>query len=113
LELKVYYSKNYVETELYEDAGDGYGYKNKAFSVTQFGLKQLEDELILSRFIDRMTYESSPTWATNTDFEVHFYGVPFAVSAVLVDGQNVDFQLVGTVYSLKIDKGFHEISLLP
>jgi alpha-glucosidase len=113
LELKVFYSKNYVETELYEDAGDGYGYKDKAFSVTQFGLKQLEDELILSRFIDRMTYESSPTWATNTDFEVHFYGVPFAVSAVLVDGQNVDFKLVGTVYSLKIDKGFHEISLLP
>jgi alpha-glucosidase len=112
LELKVFYSNNYVETEFYEDEGEGFGYKNKAFSVTQFGLKRLEEELILSRFIDRLTYDSSPDWATKTDFDVRFYGVPFVVSSVLIDGQNVDFQLVDGIYCVKAGYNFNEISLM-
>jgi alpha-glucosidase len=112
IELKVFYSDNYVETEFYEDAGEGFGYKNKAFSVTIFGLKRLDEELILSRFIDRSTYESSPNWASNTNFDVRFYGVPFVVKSATIDGQTVDFQLINGVYCIHATSKFHEISLL-
>ena len=68
--------------------------------------------MILSRFIDRLTYESSPDWATKTNFEVRFYGVPFVVQSVMIDGQSIDFQLIDTVYFVKANATFNEISLI-
>ena len=112
LELKVYYSETYCETELYEDDGEGYGYKNKAFSVTAFGVSGNENECILSRFIDRLNYNSAPDWETYTGFDVYFYGVPFVVNSVLIDGQSDDFQLIGDVIRVKLKHKFNEINLM-
>jgi alpha-glucosidase len=111
LELNVYYSDIYSETELYEDAGEGFEYKNKAFSVTEFGVIGYENEFILSRFTDRINYESAPDWETKAGFEVNIYGIPFIVNSAFVDGEPIDFQLVGTVYKIKVDYKFNEISL--
>jgi alpha-glucosidase len=113
LELKVYYSPKYSETELYEDAGEGFDYKEKAFSVTTFSLSNSKEEVILSRFIDRLNYESSADWATKMGFDIQFYGMPFTVGSVLVDGQSVDFQLIGTICTVKISGKFNEIVLGP
>ena len=112
LELNVYYSPTYTETELYEDAGEGMDYKNKAFSVTVFSVSSTEDEMILSRFVDRETYASSPNWSSKTGFDIQFYGIPFVVSAVEIDGQNVDFEVVANVYRVKIDGAFNEVVLV-
>jgi alpha-glucosidase len=112
LALKVFYSTQFVESELYEDAGEGFDYrKSKAFSVTQFSVSSTEDSFILSRYIDHTAYESDKNWATKSGFEVEFIGVPFAVKSVEIDGEVVDFQLVGTVYHVKVEGKFHEIIL--
>jgi alpha-glucosidase len=112
LELTVFYSENFKETALYEDDGEGFGYKNKAFSVTQFSVSTSENSFILSRFIDRINYESSAEWTTKTGFELRFVGIPFVVKSVLVDGEVVDFQLVEGVYLVSVTKKFNEVILM-
>jgi alpha-glucosidase len=111
LELTIFYSENFKETALYEDEGEGFGYKNKAFSVTQFSVSTTEDSLILSRFVDRINYDSSAEWTTKAGFELRFVGLPFVVKSVLVDGEYVDFQLVDGVCLVNVAKAFNEIIL--
>jgi alpha-glucosidase len=112
LTLKVYFSNNYTETELYEDAGEGYDFKkSKAFSVTQFSVSNSEDAFILSRFVDHEVYDSDKNWSSKSGFEIEFIGVPFVVNTVEIDGEVVDFQLVGTVYKVNVDYKFHEVVL--
>ncbi len=113
LELKVYFSNKFVETELYEDDVEGFNYKkNKAFSVTLFSVSTIENEFILNRFIDRINFDSNKNWSTKTGFNIYFYGIPFPINSVLVDGQLVDFQLVGNAVNVKIGMSFNEISLI-
>ena len=77
-----------------------------------FSVSSTADEVILSRFVDRETYESSPNWTSKTGFDIQFLGIPFVVNTVEIDGQSVDFEAVANVCRVRVEGVFNEIVLV-
>jgi len=88
LELRVYYSgANTVESQLYVDEGEGYGYQKKQYSISTFTTSGTENEMRISQ---KTEGKYSPNY---TYYELKLIGLPFEVKECLYKGEGIRFEM--------------------
>lgn len=109
LELKVYHSDKPATSQLYEDAEDGWGYKNGEYRLTNFEYRYDRDPNKITLSASR---EGSYTPAYDT-FTISFTGLPFEPTSAAFDKQEVELQKSGSQkrssYQIKISADFKEL----
>ncbi len=86
LTLDVYYKKGKENSELYEDANDGYDYKKGRFSLRHFNLLGKDSELIIQQ------YKSGKFITTYKTFKIKLHGVPFKINKIQIDNNEIAFE---------------------
>ena len=105
LDLKVFYTKETEYSELYEDSGDGYGYRLGEFSLSFFEVKGTPKSLILSKNTEGSFETSYET------IRLVFVGLPFKIKAIRVDGKGFDYKNVEMGVEIIVDKRFEKIEI--
>ena len=106
--LHVYYSKQQHDTYLFEDAGDGYGYKNKQYNIVKFSVKGNKNQI---NIIQKITghYEQSYKW-----YKIIVHGMPFEATEYYVDGKVHKLSprnfALGTI-KFRVNRDFEKIML--
>jgi alpha-glucosidase len=86
LQLDVYYKVGTENSNVYEDAQDGYDYTKGDYSLRNFKLTGKENELIIQQFKDGnfiTTYET---------FKLNLMGLPFKIKAIQIDNETIDLK---------------------
>ncbi|MEN8185850.1 MAG: glycoside hydrolase family 31 protein [Bacteroidota bacterium] len=108
LTLEVYYKKGREMSQLYEDAGDGYDYKKRRYSLRNFNLVGKKDELILQQ------HKSGKYDTSYSQFRINFHGLPFKIDKIEVDNVEIAFEDVkmNGNDSILIPKQFTELHII-
>ncbi len=106
LKLDVYYKNGMEESNVYEDAQDGYDYQKGRFSLRNFKLRGKSDELIINQ------HKQGKFMTTYDSFRINIIGLPFEVNKVEIDNiivslDELDMNKERT--SFKVTKEFSEI----
>jgi alpha-glucosidase len=105
--LEVYYMEGKAESKLYEDESDGYDYTKGMYSHRIFKLSGKEKDLLIQQ------HKSGKYITKCESFELRLIGLPFKVSKIVIDKEEVDLSRLDTKKNtLIIDKGFNEIHLM-
>jgi alpha-glucosidase len=109
LTLHVYYKNGSENSQLYEDEGDGFGYKKEVYSLKDFELTGSEQMVIL-------TQGKKGQWNDTYHYcNVLFYGLPFQPAFCEVDEADVEFEVIeisgNKVYVLTTNNTFQKIIL--
>ena len=86
LTLDVYYKHGKEDSELYEDANDGYDYTQGHYSLKKFNLAGKNNKLII-RIHKRGKYITP-----YSTFKINLFGLPFKVKSIKVDNEYVDLK---------------------
>lgn len=81
--LRAYYKRGVAHSELYQDDGDGYGYRTGQYVRHTFELNGTEHQMVLRQ---RRQGDWKPPYRT---FRVEVIGLPFDAVACRVDGQMI------------------------
>jgi len=108
LTLDVYYKKGKEKSELYEDASDGYDYKKGRYSLRNFTLVGKSDELIIQQ------HKSGKYITTYKFFKLKLHGLPFNVSKIQIDNEEIAFEdvKVNGDNTIIISKDFTELHII-
>jgi alpha-glucosidase len=106
--LHVYFGSRIQDSELYEDAGDGYGYTSKESNVCKF---IITGNINHFKIIQAFTSNYSPSYHF---YKIIIHGLPFLPDEYFLDGKphklsKRNFAL-GTV-KFRVRRGFEEITL--
>jgi alpha-glucosidase len=106
--LEIYYKEGKEDSTLYDDAHDGYDYTKGRYSFRTFKLTGRPNELIIQQHKEGKH---------NTDydnFELHFHGLPFTISKIQIDNENIPLKNLNTngVDSMFIGKNFTQLHLI-
>ena len=86
LTLDVYYKNGKEDSDLYEDADDGYDYTKGRYSLKKFHVAGTDDKLLI-----RMN--KSGTYSTSySTFKINVFGLPFTVKSIKLDNEYVDLK---------------------
>lgn len=106
LALHVYYKEGELTSFLYEDARDGYAYRDGQQNVKEFHVDGKKNLLVLQQHI---TGNFDPEYLY---YNVVVHGLPFKCETLMVDGKVVRLSkknfAVGTI-KIKVDKHFRQI----
>ncbi|NNE56208.1 MAG: DUF5110 domain-containing protein, partial [Flavobacteriales bacterium] len=107
VKLDVYYKLGKENSQLFDDAHDGYDYTKGRFSLRTFKLRGKKTELIIQQ------HKSGKYVTDYQDFELNLFGLPFPVTSVQIDHEIVDTDLdeLNESMKLKVDKNFTEIRI--
>jgi alpha-glucosidase len=111
LTLHVYYKNGKASSQLYEDEGDGFDYKNDNYSLKEYEFIGSEQEVIL-------TQGKKGQWVdTYHTCNVLIYGLPFQPATCSVDDEKMAFKEIeidgNKVYVLTLENTFQKIILTP
>ena len=101
--LRIYCGEGH--STLYEDAGEGYGYREGGYKLRTFITKNEGNSFSIAQEI-RGEYPTS-----YHTFQLSFFGLSFQVSSCRADGQEVAFEQDGAQLQAKVAKGFKEVVL--
>ncbi|MCL6523812.1 MAG: glycoside hydrolase family 31 protein [Thermoflavifilum sp.] len=104
--LEVYYAEQKVESILYEDEGDGYGYRAGQYRLVKFETIGQSHQLHISRKIQGAF---QPAY---TQYYVVCHGLPFAPIEYVVDGMSYKLtarQSSSKVVSIRVPADFQEL----
>jgi alpha-glucosidase len=108
LTLHVYYSKHQNISYVFEDEGDGYGYKNKEYNILKFTVNGSKNQFNIFQTITGH-FESKHKW-----YKIVLHGLPFETEEYYVDGKAHKLSsrnyALGTV-KFKVHRNFEEIVL--
>lgn len=107
--LDVYYKLGKENSEFYEDAHDGYEYRQNIYSLRTFKFTGKEDEIILQQ------HKSGKYSASYTTFKLKFHGLPFKIKKVFFENEEVPIerlQFNAEDQSMIVDKEFSELHLV-
>ncbi len=107
--LNIYYAPYHVNSFLFEDNGDTFGYEQEIYSEKKFETQGNEKSFVIRQFTEGMftpRYES---------YRIKIYGLPFLVARIFVDGKEI--KTIKTVKGKKIIlfdvvKGFESIEIV-
>ena len=105
--LDVYYKNGKESSTLFDDAHDGYDYTKGRYSLRTFKVTGKKNELIIQQ------HKEGKYDAEYQKFKVKFHGLPFTVSRIQVDNEEIsldDVQLNGD-NTMIIDKGFSQLHI--
>ncbi len=105
----IYFKNGKSASQVYEDAGDGFGYVKREYGLKNFEFTGSDNEVQLHQ-------KRSGKWPETYHFcNLLFYGLPFEPKTCLVDGKKTDCETIeisgNTIYVLIIDKVFQEVIL--
>jgi len=108
VELEVYYKEGIEESNLYEDAHDGYDYKKGRYSFRTFKLTGKKNELIIHQ------HKEGKYVTPYSKFKLDLKRLPFIIKTIEVDNQVTELsslKLNGNT-TLVVDKNFSELHLI-
>lgn len=108
VELEVYYKKGIEDSNLYEDAHDGYDYKKGRYSFRTFKLTGKKNELIIQQ------HKEGKYVTPYSKFKLDLKRLPFTIKTIEVDNQVTELstlKLNGNT-TLVVDKNFSELHLI-
>ena len=108
LTLDVYYKEGKEDSQIYEDATDGYDYLKGRYSLRNFNLHGKKNELIIQQ------HKSGKFMTTYETFKLNLHGLPFKITKVEIDNVVIafkDIKLNGD-NSLIIIKEFTELHIM-
>ncbi len=88
LTLDVYYKKGKENSELFEDANDGYDYTKGRYSLRNFKLEGNGKKMTLRQHKQGKFITSYDT------FKINLFGLPFDVKSIKIDNEYVDLKAV-------------------
>ncbi len=106
--LDVYYKMGSENSEVYEDAQDGYDYTKGEYSLRNFKLTGKENELIIQQFKDGNFITSYET------FKLNLMGLPFKIKAIQLDNETIalkDVKMNGN-NTIHVTKDFTTLHIL-
>lgn len=104
LKFDVYYKKGEEESEVYEDAHDGYDYKKGRYSRRTFKLIGKDESLTIQQF------KSGKYITPYEEFELNFIGLPFKVSRIKIDHEEIPLSNLKK-NTLRITKDFTRVKI--
>ena len=106
LTLDVYYKNGKEDSQLYEDADDGYDYTKGRYSLKKFNLAGTKKKLIIR-------IHKTGKYTTNYDtYKINLIGLPFKVNSIKVDNEYVDLKDVSFENNtLVVSKEFTNIQI--
>ncbi len=107
LTLDAYYLKGKEISQLFEDANDGYDYKKGRYSLKEFTLEGTKSKLTVRR---HKQGEFEPEY---TSYKMNVIGLPFEVTRIKVNNEDVSFDEVSfDGSSLILPKDFNNMQLI-
>ncbi|SFZ90221.1 alpha-glucosidase [Flaviramulus basaltis] len=105
--LDVYYKNGKEDSELYEDANDGYDYTKGRYSLLKFNLVGSENKLIIR------IHKTGKYITPYEMFNINLFGLPFEVDSIKVDNEEVDLKdLSFNNNSLVVTKEFTNLQIM-
>jgi alpha-glucosidase len=102
--LHAYYDEKTVESTLYEDAGDGYDYKEGIYNAKIFCTNGGAEDFSICQSATHRGYV--PTYKTCS---ILIHGLPFIAKECYVDGINVPILKKGNLWEVKVPENFEEV----
>lgn len=103
--LKVFYTSGEMQSQLYEDAGEGYDYTKGKYVLRTFVNKKMANNIYISQQQEG-TFQS-----TCRHFSVQFFGLPKKVKEIHCDNHPVSFNKSGNYFSFQINSSFKELKI--
>ena len=106
--LDVYYKEGKEQSQLFDDAHDGYDYTKGRYSYRTFKLLGKSNELIIQQ------HKEGKFNAAYKTFELRIHGLPFEINEIQLDNVSVPLEHVKTngVSKMVIDKEFTELHFI-
>ena len=109
LSLHIYHIDGQLTSVLYEDAGDGYGYKEGGYNLLGFDVEGSVKSLRIRKRIEHGGYQ-----AEYLQYEISLHGLPFNPMKATIDGEKIEMKYTKRSYvfrfGCKIDFGEIHIS---
>ncbi len=105
MQLNIYHGFQTVTSRLYEDAEEGWAYKNDEYQLTTFNYRFDEKKPLLTLSASRKG-NFEPAYDT---FGIKIFGLPFQVETITADGSEIEFNKKGSVYSFSVSSDFEEL----
>ena len=107
LDLHAYYTTAYLESTLYEDPGDGYGYEKGESNVVTFIMSgESEDDMLVMRQSREGNYR--PTYS---EYKITFHGLTYTPAHIFIDGEEIKGERVDNTIRITAPVDFKEIQL--
>lgn len=109
ISLDIYYKLGKESSEFYEDAHDGYEYRQNIYSLRTFKLTGREDAIIVQQ------HKSGKYSASYTRFKLKFHGLPFEIKKVIFENEEVPLEKLqynAEEKTIIVDKEFSDIHLV-
>ncbi|MDZ7694904.1 MAG: DUF5110 domain-containing protein [Balneolaceae bacterium] len=109
LELRVYYGDKTEESELYEDAEQGYDYEKGDYRLTTFSYHPTDDTIVLQA---ERAGDFEPPY---NHINITLIGLPFEPTHAIIDGEKVAVEEVKQnnkkAYSINVSPNFKTVKL--
>jgi len=99
--LRAYHGQ--AESELYEDAGEGYGYQEEAYCLRNFRTLTKEGSFELHQSLSGQ-YDTG-----YTSLRLQLFGLPFTPSDCTCDGENVSTNKTDSGVEIEVPAGFRRL----
>ena len=108
ISLDVYYKKGKENSQLFDDAQDGYDYTKGRYSLRTFKLLGKEKELIIQQ------HKTGKFITDYQTFKLKLHGLPFKISKIQIDNEEILFEevKVNGDNTLIIDKDFTQLHII-
>lgn len=104
LKLLVYHGCEEVNSYVYEDDGDTFGYERHIYLEKKFVSKTIDRKFIINQYVDGLYSECYD------NYDVHLVGIPFEVSGILVDDRPIAFDKdEKKQYIVRVPKDFRRL----
>jgi alpha-glucosidase len=103
LSLHAYYDEKSLDSVLYEDAGNGYGYEQGHYTIRNYKTKGTSDNFAVMQTIER-GYD-----AGYTTCRIVLHGLPFRSVSCLVDDQPAVLEKKGYLWEVVVPENFEKI----
>jgi len=106
--LDVYYKRGKENSQLFDDAHDGYDYTKGRYSFRTFKLTGKENELIIQQ------HKEGKYITTYENFKLIIHGLPFSINEIQLDNEKIPLNHLKSngTSSMVIDKNFSELHII-
>lgn len=108
LTLSIFYKEGREDSQLFDDAHDGYDYIKGRYSLRTFKLTGRPNELIIQQ------HKEGKYITTYETFMLNIHGLPFKIKEIQIDNMKIPLDAVKTngKNSMVVDKNFNEVHII-
>ncbi|MGF1555331.1 glycoside hydrolase family 31 protein [Paucihalobacter sp.] len=108
LTLSIFYKEGREDSQLFDDAHDGYDYIKGRYSLRTFKLTGRPNELIIQQ------HKEGKYITTYETFMLNIHGLPFKIKEIQIDNMKIPLESIKTngKNSMVVDKNFNEVHII-